>query len=71
MMSLLTAADRDRLRHRFTVQTQKGDEDAEHRSARRLGGLGREQRSELRRQIIEMHVELTERHLGGPAPSAP
>ena len=57
MRSLLSEADRDRLRRRYSsVKTDEHGSDAKARV--KLGNLCNEDRSLMRRQITEFHVEL-------------
>lgn len=55
----LSSAEREQLRNRYSVKHE-----GERRAGRRLGGMCDEKRSELRRQVMEVHMQFRRSHRG-------
>ena len=53
----LSSAEREQLRNRYSVKHE-----GERRAGRRLGGMCDEKRSELRRQVMEVHMQFRRSH---------
>lgn len=60
MREHLSSAENDRLRNRYSIKPRDG----ERRAGRRLGGMCDEERLQLRRQVIEVHMEMRRPHRG-------
>lgn len=57
MRKHLSSAEREQLRNRYSVKRE-----GERRAGRRLGGMCEEKRSELRRQVMEVHMQFRRSH---------
>ena len=55
----LSSAEREQLRNRYSVKHE-----GERRAGRHLGGMCDEKRSELRRQVMEVHMQFRRSHRG-------
>lgn len=69
MRSHLSSAEREKLRHRYSVKRE-----GERRVGRRIGGMCDEERLELRRQVMEVHMEFRrpmKRSHDEPVPQVP